>query len=284
MTDRDESERDLPGRRSPRPPDENVIVDLAGIPFENTNLDEAVAALLSRLQGQNADALTLRFANASCVVEAQRNSSYRELLTAVGTNYPDGAPVAYYLRRLAKTGGRRPGRVRGPSFFECTLDRGREDNTRHFFLGTTEATLNAMTSQATSRWPGVVIAGCYAPPYAPVDDAFIEGCVAAVSSADADIVWVGLGSPKQDFVATQITRRTGIATAGVGAAFDFVAGTVSPAPVWMQNSGLEWVYRLVREPRRLWKRYIFGNVAFLICCERFILRRRRTKGGRRGID
>ncbi|WP_200896289.1 WecB/TagA/CpsF family glycosyltransferase [Pseudarthrobacter chlorophenolicus] len=210
--------------------------------------------------------MAVRLANSYCVALAGQDDRYHRLLNDSGVNFPDGAPVAAVMRAVPgrMEGLRKPaGRVRGPSFFEMTLDKGREDSLKHFFLGATPETLFRLESAVKARYPGVQVVGTYAPPFGPLDEDFISECAAATEPASPDVVWVGIGTPKQDFLASELATRTGKVCVGVGAAFDFSAGTVTEAPVWIQNSGFEWLYRLTTEPKRLWRRYLFGNAKFV---------------------
>lgn len=239
-------------------------VDVGGIPFGVTKLDRAVGWLISQVtNGQRGS--SIRLANAYCVALARSDDSYRQIMSQGGLNLPDGMPVAVMIRLLANRNGldrSEAGRVRGPSFFEATIDEGRDSNVRHFFLGTTSETLLGLTRQLEKNYPGLKIAGTYAPPFAPLDESFVNDCVERVNDVDVDVVWVGLGTPKQDFLTTLLAERTGKYCVGVGAAFDFAAGTTKQAPRWVQDSGFEWLFRLMTEPRRLWRRYLVGNFQF----------------------
>ncbi|AOY70090.1 N-acetylglucosaminyldiphospho-UDP N-acetyl-beta-D-mannosaminyltransferase [Arthrobacter sp. ZXY-2] len=120
-----------------------------------------------------------------------------------------------------------------------------------------------MVKEAKRQYPGVRIAGFHAPPFGPVDAGFIAAEAARIRDASPDIVWVGLGTPKQDFATTMLAEETRINCVGVGAAFDFLAGCQPEAPKIFQKSGTEWIFRFMSEPRRLWRRYTFGNIRFL---------------------
>ncbi|OLT48700.1 N-acetylglucosaminyldiphospho-UDP N-acetyl-beta-D-mannosaminyltransferase [Gordonia sp. CNJ-863] len=225
--------------------------------FAVTSFDDAVDTVVNA--GRSHTGIPIRLSNAYCVSLASREPEYAAILRGDGVTYPDGAPVAWCLRRL---GNPQAQRVRGPSLFTAVLDQGREADLRHFFLGATDDTLDALADEASRRFPGVRIAGRHAPPFGPLTEDFYADAVCRIDSAGADIVWVGMGTPKQDVAAAELAHRTGLAVVGVGAAFDFVAGTVREAPSWIQRSGFEWLYRLAAEPRRLWRRYLVGNSHF----------------------
>lgn len=234
---------------------------VAGVPCVVTTLDDAVDWLLSRI-ANGRGAVSVRLVNAYSIVSAHQNTSYLQLMRESGLSFPDGAPVTFAMRHLQHERG--AGRVRGPSFFVRTLERSSEGTVRHFFLGATDATLEELGKKARNRWPHLAVAGTYAPPFSPITDEFIEDCRARVAAAAPDCVWVALGTPKQDFVAERLAQALDLPCIAVGAAVDFLAGTKSEAPLLMQAVGFEWLYRLATEPRRLWRRYLIGNVQFLL--------------------
>ncbi|QIK65366.1 WecB/TagA/CpsF family glycosyltransferase [Nocardioides sp. HDW12B] len=237
-------------------------VRVAGIDFADTSAPAAVAWLLDVCVGDQ-ERPSVRLANAWSAVLAAREPPYLAVLNGEGVTFPDGASVTGTMRVLRRGGYRHGGRVRGPSLFVDSLDAGRERGLRHFLLGTTDPTLAALSAELDARFPGVQISGTYSPAFGPLDEAFVEDCRRRVAASESDIVWVALGVPKQDLLAHELSRRLNVTCVGVGAAFDMLAGRVREAPTWMQRLGLEWVFRLAVEPRRLWRRYLLGNVAFL---------------------
>ncbi len=144
--------------------------------------------------------------------------------------------------------------------------------------GRDEATLRLLKSRLESRYPGLRFAGGHVPPFRPLSDAEDEAIAREINACAADIVWVGIGVPKQEkWMARMRDRLDAPVLVGVGAAFDFHAGLVPQAPGWMQRSGLEWAYRLTREPRRLWRRYLRYNPRFVIGFARQYARHRRER-------
>jgi N-acetylglucosaminyldiphosphoundecaprenol N-acetyl-beta-D-mannosaminyltransferase len=236
-------------------------------------MDLAVEEILAIAREKSATG-GIRLSNAWCVVLADRDSSYAALLNSSGSTYPDGAPVAAVMRRVP--GAASAGRVRGPSLFVNTLDRGREHEIGHYFVGSTPHALDLLVSNARQRFPGLIVSGAWSPPFGPVTDELLSEMHTRIAEMAPDVVWVGMGSPKQDYVADNIARLTGIPTIGVGAAFDFVAGTVREAPRWMQRAGLEWAFRLASEPKRLWRRYLLGNAQFIWIVTSELIRKRDT--------
>jgi N-acetylglucosaminyldiphosphoundecaprenol N-acetyl-beta-D-mannosaminyltransferase len=196
---------------------------------------------------------------------ASMDSSYKELLASGGVNLPDGKPLALFMNATQSASFEQ---VRGPSFFGQCLDRGREYGVRHFFLGGSADTLAALVSRARRIYPGIAIAGAASPPFRTLTEVERKEQDEAILASGAHIVWVGLGTPKQDFEAQRLRDALGLQVAAVGAAFDFFAGTKREAPRALRKLHLEWVFRLVSEPRRLWKRYLFGNSRFMLLAAR----------------
>lgn len=245
------------------PPDAEASFDstpVGGVPFQIATL-ESTARWLVEQAGPRRIAVNIRLANAYNVALADADPNYRDLLEGSGLNFPDGTPVVWAMNM--KRGPAKAQRVRGPSLFALTMEYGAAYGTRHFLLGSTPETLPLLSAELNRRYPGVIISGVFSPPFAAPDDAYVNTCAAAVRDSETDLVWVGLGTPKQDIVGTALASSLGLTTINVGAAFDFVAGTVREAPRWVQNSGFEWLYRLFSEPRRLWRRYLFGNLRFV---------------------
>ena len=240
---------------------DNARIRVGTVPFDVTTLSGGVSRVISAALAS--EPISIRLSNAYCVALASQDVEYQALLNGPGLNFPDGTPVVWFMKKNAPGAGDIPGRVRGPSLFVETLDAGRKENVGHFFLGTTPETLENLEAAAGDKFPGIRISGRFSPPFAPLDEDFYRECAARIAATDAQLIWVALGTPKQDFVAAELAKRVGRPCAAVGAAFDFVAGTTKEAPVWMQNSGTEWLYRFATEPRRLWRRYLFGNVQFL---------------------
>ncbi|GAA2749677.1 hypothetical protein GCM10009869_06400 [Amnibacterium kyonggiense] len=229
------------------------------MPFQVSDLDAAVDWTMRRAASSDAPGVPVRLANAFCVTMANHRPDYLATLRDRGVNFPDGAPVAWAMRRV----GEEAGRVRGPSFFTTTLERSQNTGLRHYFFGTDEAVLAELIDRVHELYPGAIVVGASAPDFRSDPAELAAQLPAGITKQEVDIVWVGLGSPKQDFVADVIAAERGVVAAGVGAAFDFVAGSVREAPRFMQNSGTEWLFRLASEPRRLWRRYLIGNVQFL---------------------
>lgn len=234
-----------------------ITVQVGKVPFQVTTVDSAVSAIYDFAESK--ESLSIRLSNAYCVALASQDPLYESLLNGPGINLPDGAPVAWFMRRTNLSARQ----VRGPSLFKAVLEEGQTRPMRHFFLGSTDSTLTKLSKKVAEQYPGTQVSGTYSPPFAPIDEDFYRQCTSVLEHTNPDIIWVALGTPKQDFVAEELAVRTGAVCIAVGAAFDFTAGTSKEAPAWIRRFTLEWLYRLATEPKRLWKRYIFGNVRFL---------------------
>ena len=197
------------------------------------------------------------------VMESQRDPALRRIHNAAGMVTPDGMPLVWLLW----AGGHRSAdRVYGPDLMLALLGRSVDRGYRHFLYGSSEATLARLKANLHARFPGLDIVGAYSPPFRPLTADEDAAVVEMINAARPDVVWVGLGAPKQErWMAEHRDQLQAPVLIGVGAAFDFHAGAVRQAPRFIQRSGVEWLFRLAMEPRRLWRRYLRDNPAFLWC-------------------
>ena len=244
----------------------------AGMPFPHVDLDTATRALLS--PDGRTTAVPWRLVNTYCISLLGQQSGYAETLRGEGVNLADGRPVAWVLDWLSRRTGSltAPGHVRGPSFFVRVLEEGRRTGVTHYLLGGSPETLSALVAEIGRRFPGARIAGAESPPFRALTDAERAAQDARIRDSGADYVWVGLGTPRQDVEAARLARSVDRPVIAVGAAFDFLAGTRGEAPVWIQRLALEWLFRLVSEPGRLWRRYTVGLTRFAAIAARDLLR------------
>ena len=222
-------------------------------------LDSAVEALLAPTDPHAGRAVHL--CNAYTLSLAQRDGELRRQLNRGDLNLPDGMPLIWVGRRLGLD--ELDGRVYGPDLMLATMDRGRELGLRHYLHGSTADGLAALETEVGRRLPGVDIVGRDAPPFRELTAQEETALEHRLADLRPDLVWVGLGTPKQDVFIDHFRDRVPSTYVAVGAAFDFISGQQRQAPVWMQDRGLEWAYRLAREPRRLWRRYLIGNARFV---------------------
>jgi N-acetylglucosaminyldiphosphoundecaprenol N-acetyl-beta-D-mannosaminyltransferase len=195
------------------------------------------------------------------VMESQSDTTLRDIHNASGLTTPDGMPMVWAGRRA----GARISRVYGPDLMDVVLSRAVKAGWSSYFLGGSEDVLAKLIATLGRRYPGLAVAGYESPPFRPLSQAEDAAIVDRINAAAADIVWVGLGTPKQErFMASHRSRLDSPVLVGVGAAFDLIAGTLPQAPHWMQRNGLEWAFRLRTEPRRLWRRYLFNGPRFAV--------------------
>jgi N-acetylglucosaminyldiphosphoundecaprenol N-acetyl-beta-D-mannosaminyltransferase len=222
--------------------------------------DEAAEHIVELAQANTPHHIHL--ANAYTIALADKHKGYRNLMGRSGLVFPDGKPLTWIS--ALRGDSPRLQQVRGPKLFLDVFDRGRSRQVRHYLVGSTPEVLKALVENLEAKFPGVAIVGSESPPFRQLSSEELGEQDSRIRNSDADIVWVGLGTPKQDFEAERLAKALPIVAIAIGAAFDFAAGTTREAPVWVTKAGLEWAYRLVSEPRRLWKRYLFGNTRFLI--------------------
>jgi len=237
-----------------------TVGQFSGTSIKKTNLMDASNEVIGKaLSAERPE--TYRLINAYNLALADVDQNYQRLLSGAGVNLPDGRPLAFILRLLNRSPDFE--QVRGPSLFRECLDQGRDKDLRHYFLGGAPDTLGALICEAERQFPGLKVVGSASPPFRPMTPGERLSQDQDIRASGADIVWVGLGTPKQDFEAARICHQLGITTVAVGAAFDFLARTKREAPPLLRRLGLEWMYRFATEPRRLWRRYLFGNVRFI---------------------
>jgi N-acetylglucosaminyldiphosphoundecaprenol N-acetyl-beta-D-mannosaminyltransferase len=231
---------------------------IGGLEFQSIG-PNAAAELVVELASTRTG-VHVHLANAYTIALADRDDAYRQLINR-GVAFADGKPITW-VSRLARHKPRIQ-QVRGPQFFLDVLDIGRSSGVRHFLLGSTDGLLDLMRARLAERFEGIEIVGSYSPPFRPLTADETAAQDELIRQSDADVVWVGLGTPKQDIEAARLALSTTRPAVAVGAAFDFAAGNLRVAPIWMQRAGLEWSFRLASEPRRLWRRYLFGNLRFV---------------------
>ena len=231
--------------------------EVLGVNINAARFDDVLGRVLSA--PDTGERLSLHFATAHTLVEAQENAKLRSALDQ-GLVQPDGMPLVW----LGRAAGRRVERVCGPDFMPALIEHGIRANRSHFFYGGAPGVPEILAARLSERYPGLRVAGTFSPPFRNLSGTEEEAIIAQINAAEPDYVWVGLGTPKQDlWLAANRARLHAPVLLAVGAAFDFLAGRRRRAPRWMQRSGMEWIYRLATEPRRLGSRYTRVNARFL---------------------
>ena len=195
------------------------------------------------------------------IMESQRDPRLRDVQNRSGLTTPDGMPLVW----AGHAAGARPmERVYGPDLMLALCDLASVRGFSSFFYGGRPGVADRLAQRLQDLYPGLKVAGTYSPPFREPSAAEDEDIVRLINEARPDVVWVGLGTPKQElWMAAHAARLDASVLIGVGAAFDIHAGLSPQAPRWMQRSGLEWAFRLTHEPRRLWRRYLYNNPRFL---------------------
>jgi len=195
------------------------------------------------------------------VMESQRDPELRRIHNQAGMVTPDGMPLVW-LSWL--DGHRYVERVYGPDLMLACCAQTGDRAYRHYFYGGADGVPELLRSRLCARYPALKVAGIFSPPFRAVTPEEDEEIVRRINAASPDIVWIGLSTPKQErWMSEHRARLDAPVLIGVGAAFDFHAGLKRQAPRWMQRSGSEWLFRLLTEPRRLWRRYLVNNPAFV---------------------
>jgi N-acetylglucosaminyldiphosphoundecaprenol N-acetyl-beta-D-mannosaminyltransferase len=231
-----------------------VRVDAVQIPDAITHMEEWI--------GERRRCHYIAVSGMHGITEGRKNDSFKRILNSADLVVPDGMPLVW-LGRLRGFAVRR--RVYGPelmaTFCETTASKGY----RHFFFGGAPGLPEKLSDSLRRRIPALQIAGTFSPPFGPVTVEEDEATIAMINATNPDVVWVGLSEIKQDtWMHDHRGKLNAPVLVGIGAAFDFLAGTKRQAPEWMRENGLEWLFRLLQEPRRLWRRYLVYGAEFLV--------------------
>jgi N-acetylglucosaminyldiphosphoundecaprenol N-acetyl-beta-D-mannosaminyltransferase len=200
-------------------------------------------------------------ASVNNVMESYDSALFQKVMNEADLVTPDGMPVVWSLRMLGVKGATR---VYGPDLTQSILELAAKDGIPVGFYGGAPASLQQLVQVSKERFAGLQIAYMFSPPFRPLTTTEDDQVVSDVNSSGARILFIGLNTPKQDYWMAAHRDRIQAVMVGVGAAFDFLAGVKRQAPMWMRNVGLEWLFRLVTEPRRLWKRYLKHNPRFIV--------------------
>ncbi|MBF0489608.1 MAG: WecB/TagA/CpsF family glycosyltransferase [Candidatus Omnitrophica bacterium] len=242
---------------------------LLGVKVSRVNLDSASQQIFQWIKEKKQTYVCV--APVATLVDANRDPAYAAVVNAAGMVTPDGMPVVWLAR--AK-GCRDIERTYGPDLMRLVCKQFQQKGLRHFFYGSTEKTLVQLQQSLKEQYLDINIVGVYSPSFQSQAVRESDEVIRLINESKADVLWVGLGSPKQDFWMSMHRPLLDVPViVGAGAAFDFLSGCKPQAPVWMQRSGLEWVFRLGCEPQRLWRRYLIGNTLFIFYILRDLIKR-----------
>ena len=253
-------------------PEKPVIADVLGTSIFVGDVTSGAKLVVDRAIAASGGYVCL--CNVHLFVVARHDDEVRRALAGAALAFPDGWPIAWLQRRLGHPSATR---VAGPDLMARVIEDGRGFDVRHFLLGSSKGVLRRLEENLIRRFPGAEIAGRRSLPFFEAEDfRGTEAAIAEVRRASPHVVWLSLGCPKQELWMLRYAHELAPAlVAGVGAAFDFHAGTKRRAPAWVQRAGLEWLHRLLSEPRRLASRYARTNSEFLLLAAAELLRRRR---------
>jgi N-acetylglucosaminyldiphosphoundecaprenol N-acetyl-beta-D-mannosaminyltransferase len=228
----------------------SMQADVAGVAFDFVVMRQVIDAVEQWRRARSRNYIVLT--NPHSVMLCRRDEQMRRATLSAGLTLPDGVGVVLAAELL---GYGRQHRVTGPALMLDVCDRGREIGLRHFFYGGAEGVAEELARRLTAQFPGMIVAGTCCPPFRQLSESEDAQIIDRINEARADIVWVGLGAPKQEkWMRDHLGEIAAPAMIGVGAAFDFHSGNVKWAPKWIRKCGIEWAYRLACEPRRMWRR------------------------------
>ena len=252
---------------------------VGSIAFSVMPVDEAIEVVLNEANSvgntNQDEGVAIHFCNAYNVALARSDHEYRNLIARGDYVFSDGVPITWVGKRAVPNKAHDWERVYGPDVMEGVFAGSTPTSPHHYLLGSSPAVLAALQQRLLERFPDAQIVGSESPPYRPATQEELAERDRRIRATGATIVWVGLGTPKQDVEVARLAATLPVVAVAVGAAFDFLAGTKPQAPVWMQKSGTEWLFRFASEPRRLARRYIWGNSVFLVEAVRTLRQERR---------
>jgi N-acetylglucosaminyldiphosphoundecaprenol N-acetyl-beta-D-mannosaminyltransferase len=227
-------------------------VSVLGVGISAINLNQALEIIINWIN--NKEKYYVCITPAHGIMECQRDNVLLRIFNGSGLTTPDGMSIVWILNLL---GYRNVNRVYGPDLMESLCEYTSEkQQIRHFLYGGAEGVPEQLSERLSIIHPSLNIVGTYSPPFRPLTEDEDEQVISRINSTSPDIVWVGISTPKQErWMADHIDKLNASVLIGVGAAFDFLSGTKKQAPKWIQKSGLEWLFRLISEPKRLWRRY-----------------------------
>lgn len=234
-------------------------VEVLGVGISLINMASALEEIIGWVDGGKRNYVCVTGVHG--VMESQRDPELLAIHNQSGLTTPDGMPMVWAGRWAGDSSVER---VYGPDLMLALLDEAAEQGWSSFFYGGAPGVPEELVARLRTRIPTLAVAGTWSPPFRPLEPSEEREVVEMINASGADLVWVGLSTPKQErWMARFRPELDAPVLLGVGAAFDFHAGRVSQAPRWMQRAGLEWLYRMIREPRRLWRRYLTNNPRFI---------------------
>ena len=232
--------------------------NVLGTKVSKTNINDCVSYFLKNMN--RAKNSYVCCANVHTVITAYDDKSYQNILNDSFITLPDGGPIA---REANKQGIKKVSKISGVDFFENVLNNTQTSNIRHFFYGTTKENIEKLIEKIRKKYPDLIISGYEPSLFRDLFEDEIQELREKIRKTKTDIVWVAIGAPKQELFCARVCQNTNACFVAVGGAFNVVAGITPRAPKWMRDHSLEWFYRFIKEPRRLFMRYIKTNTRYL---------------------
>jgi N-acetylglucosaminyldiphosphoundecaprenol N-acetyl-beta-D-mannosaminyltransferase len=231
-----------------------------GVPIAAVQIPDVVAQMEKWIAGRERSHY-ICVTNVHVIMEGRQDPSFGEVLRSADLCVPDGMPLVWLGRHR---GHALPRRVCGPDLLIDFCSTTKDAGYAHFFLGGQPSVTRKLTHELRSRFPDLRVAGIYSPPFRQLTQEEDDAITTQINRAAPDVLWVGLGCPKQERWMREHRDKLQVPVViGVGQAFDIHSGNAPQAPLWMREHGLEWLFRLYREPRRLWRRYLIYNTEFI---------------------
>lgn len=233
-------------------------VKIINVPISNVNLEIALNFIINNFE--NIRGSYICASNVHTTVMAHENEDYLKVQSESIISLPDGKPLSVIGK---KYGYKKMEKTTGTNFMKSIFTDKRFKDKKHYFYGNTKEDLDRMINELKINYKGLKICGYEPSIYRELNDKELEELITRINKSNADFVWVGTGAPRQEILMNRMNKRTNSIMTGVGGAFNILAGKIKESPKWMQDMGLEWLYRLSKEPKRLFKRYFITNSKFL---------------------
>ena len=240
--------------------DKSIIptVDILGVRIAAIDMDWLISFTTEHVRELSGDYICV--SNVHTTVTAYEEEEYRDVQNGGILAIPDGGPLSSVGRKRGATG---MSRTTGPNYMGEVLQKSEEHGWKHFFYGSTQETLDKLKAELQKTYPHLEIVDMVSPPFRPMTEEEDREIVERINLASPDFLWIGLGAPKQEKWMAEHQGKVKGLMVGVGAAFDYFAGNIKRSPQWMQKANLEWLYRLLQDPKRLFKRYFVTNSKFI---------------------
>ncbi|GIM33802.1 WecB/TagA/CpsF family glycosyltransferase [Paraclostridium bifermentans] len=233
--------------------------NILGVDINVTNMRDTIDIITKNLEYIKGDYICV--SNVHTTVMSYEDDMYRDIQNGGFMALPDGKPLSIVAKRR---GFKNAERVTGPDLMEEMFKNSEKKGYTHYFYGSTEDTLSTLKVELNKKYPKLKVVGMYSPPFRKLTEEEDKEIIENINKVEPSFIWVGLGAPKQEVWMSDHKCKVNGLMIGVGAGFDYHAGNITRAPKWMQNMSLEWLYRLLQDPKRLFKRYINTNFKFIL--------------------